>query len=83
MDGKAIEIGPGEAICIPRGVIHGFTNRESVDARFLAIATPGLFGPAYFREIGDVLAAGRPPDHAALAEVMRRHGLTPAAAAGA
>lgn len=81
--GEANEIGPGEAICIPRGVVHGFTNRGSVEAKFLAIATPGAFGPAYFREIGDVLAGGTPPDHGALAEVMHRHGLTPAAAAGA
>jgi quercetin dioxygenase-like cupin family protein len=83
VDGGAIEIGPGEAVCIPRSVVHGFTNRGSVDAKFLAIASPGAFGPAYFREIGDVLAAGGPPDHGALAEVMHRHGLTPAAPAGA
>jgi quercetin dioxygenase-like cupin family protein len=83
VDGEAIEIGPGEAVCIPRGVVHGFTNRASVDAKFLAIATPGVFGPDYFREIGDVLAAGGPPDPSALAEVMHRHGLTPAAAARA
>jgi hypothetical protein len=39
-----------------------------------------VFGPAYFREVGAVLAAaqGGPPDLAALGEVMRRHGLTPA-----
>src|SRR5690242_9667000 len=37
--GGTIEIGPGDAVCIPRGIIHGFTNRESVDATFLAIAT--------------------------------------------
>ncbi len=83
VDGEVIEIGPGEAVCIPRGSFHGFTNRGSVDAKFLAIATPGVFGPAYFREIGDVLAAGGPPDLGALAEVMHRHGLTPAAAASA
>jgi hypothetical protein len=74
---------PGEALCIPRGAVHGFTNRGSADATFLAIASPGVFGPAYFREIGEILAAGGPPDHGALADVMRRHGLTPAPAAGA
>jgi hypothetical protein len=37
-------------------------------------------GPAYFRDVAQVLAgaAGGPPDLAALAEAMRRHGLTPA-----
>ena len=67
-------------MCVARGVVHGFENRGSIDAEFLAIATPGVFGPDYFQEIADVLAAsaGGPPDLAAVAEVMRRHGLTPA-----
>jgi quercetin dioxygenase-like cupin family protein len=80
IDGDSIEIGLGDALCVPRGAIHGFENAGSVDARFLAIASPGVFGPAYFREIGEVLSAsaGGPPDLAALTEVMRRHGLTPA-----
>jgi len=65
---------------VPRGHVHGFENHGSVDASFLAIATPALFGPAYFREIGAVLAAGAggPPDLAAIGAVMHRHGLTPA-----
>lgn len=85
IDGETTEIGVGEAVCVPRGAIHGFENRGSADATFLAIASPGVFGPAYFGEIGEVLAAasGGPPDLAALAEVMRRHGLTPAPPAAA
>jgi len=80
IDGEERVIGPGQAVCIPRGAIHGFENRDAADATFLAIATPGLFGPGYFQEINEVLAtsAGGPPDLAAIAEVMRRHGLTPA-----
>jgi quercetin dioxygenase-like cupin family protein len=80
IDGETIEVGPGEAACVQRGQIHGFQNHGDDDATFLAIATPAVFGPAYFREIGEVLAAsaGGPPDLAALGEVMRRHGLTPA-----
>ena len=83
IDGEAVEVGPGEAICVQRGQIHAFDNRGTVDARFLAIATPAVFGAAYFREIGEVLSASAdgPPDLAALGEVMRRHGLTPAGAA--
>jgi quercetin dioxygenase-like cupin family protein len=77
--GQTVEVGPGEAVCVQRGQVHGFQNHGDVDATFLAIATPAVFGPAYFREIGEVLAgAGGPPDVAALGEVMRRHGLTPA-----
>jgi quercetin dioxygenase-like cupin family protein len=80
IDGRAHELGPGDSVCIRRGQVHGFENRGGVDAKFLAIATPGVFGPAYFRDIAQVLAAaaGGPPDLAALGEVMRRHGLTPA-----
>jgi len=83
VDGDVLEIGGGDSVCIPRGTVHGFTNRGSVDARFLAIATPGVFGPAYFREVADVLSAGGRPDLGAIADVMQRHGLTPAAPSGA
>lgn len=60
--------------------IHGFENGGSTGATFLAIASPGVFGPAYFQEVGEVVAAsaGGPPDYAAVAQVMLRHGLTPA-----
>jgi quercetin dioxygenase-like cupin family protein len=80
IDGETVEVGPGEAVCVRRGQIHGFENRGDIDATFLAIASPALFGPAYFREIDAVLAAGAggPPNPAAIGEVMRRHGLTPA-----
>jgi quercetin dioxygenase-like cupin family protein len=80
IDGDRVEIGPGDGVCIPRGTVHGFTNVTEDDAKFLAIATPGVFGPAYFEELGAVLAAagGGPPEHAAMAEVMHHHGLTPA-----
>jgi quercetin dioxygenase-like cupin family protein len=80
VDGETLEIRPGEALCVPRGAVHGFDNRGSEDAKFLAISSPGVMTPDYFREIRDVLAAnpGGPPDVAKVVEVMRRHGLTPA-----
>lgn len=80
IDGIKRELGPGDSACIPRGQIHGFANHGSADAKFLAIASPGVFGPEYFQEIGEVLAAaaGGPPNPAATGAVMRRHGLAPA-----
>ena len=80
LDGEQTDVGPGEVLCIPRGVVHRFDNDHEVEAKMLAIITPGILGPAYFREMAAVLedAAGGPPDPAALAEVMRRHGLSPA-----
>jgi quercetin dioxygenase-like cupin family protein len=80
VEGVETDVGPGEALLIPRGAVHRFDNTRDVDATALAIITPGILGPDYFREIAAVMdgAAGGPPDLAALAEVMRRHGLTPA-----
>jgi quercetin dioxygenase-like cupin family protein len=76
--GGPVDLNPGEALFIPRRVIHGFTNGGDVDARFLAVISPGLLGSGYFREVAGVLAGGVPPDVEMLGEVMRRHGLTPA-----
>jgi quercetin dioxygenase-like cupin family protein len=80
IEGETTELRPGDALCIPRGAVHRFDNVGSQDAKALAIVTPGILGPDYFREVGAVVnaAAGGPPDRAAVGEVMRRHGLTPA-----
>ena len=79
VEGQAHEVGSGEVLCISRGAVHQFENTGDVDARALAIVTPGILGPEYFREVAAVLdsSAGGPPDLAAIAAVMRRHGLTP------
>src|SRR5262245_41870686 len=79
VEGTAIDIGPGDALVIPRGAAHFFENRGDTDATQLAIVTPGVLGPDYFREVGAILAAaaGGPPDVVALGETMKRHGLTP------
>ena len=80
LEGTAREVGPGGVLCIPRGVVHQFANHGDLDASALAIVTPGILGPGYFREVAEILdaSAGGPPDLAAVAVVMRRHGLTPA-----
>lgn len=77
--GTRTEVGPGQVLHIPRGAVHEFGNAGSGDARALAVVTPGILGPSYFRDAADVItaAAGGPPDPAAMADVMRRHGLTP------
>jgi len=79
VDGVAIDVGPGQALCIPRGAVHRFENNGSRDAKALCVISPAAIGPVYFRETGAVInaAAGGPPDKARLMEIMRRHGLTP------
>ncbi len=79
VDGETRDLGVGEALCIRRGQVHEFVNRGRDDARFLSVATPGVFGPAYFLDIRAVLTAGGPPDVGAIIQVMRRHGLSPVA----
>jgi quercetin dioxygenase-like cupin family protein len=80
IDGEPIDVGPGEILCIRRGAVHHFDNVHDADAKVLAVVTPGVLGPDYFRDVAAVLeaAAGGPPDLTAIAAVMRRHGLTPA-----
>jgi quercetin dioxygenase-like cupin family protein len=81
VDGKPIDVGPGQALCIPRGAVHRFDNNGAVDAKVVCLISPAAIGPDYFRESAEVInaAAGGPPDHAKMAAIMRRHGLTPAA----
>lgn len=85
VDGVPIEVGPGQALCIPRGAVHRFDNDGGVDAKALCLITPAAIGPLFFRESAELLgaAAGGPPDRAKMVEVMRRHGLTPAPAPAA
>lgn len=80
VDGKGIDVGPGQALCIPRGAVHRFDNHGSQDVKALCVITPAAIGPQYFLESAAVInaAAGGPPDRVKMAEIMRRHGLTPA-----
>ena len=78
VDGEETAVGPGDTLCIKRGQVHAFLA-DDADVSFLAIATPGVFGPDYFLEIADIVAAAAagPPDPRAMVAVMLRHGLTP------
>lgn len=80
IDGTRIDVGPGQALCIPRGAVHRFDNHGSQDVKALCAITPAAIGPQFFRESAEVInaAAGGPPDRVKMADIMRRHGLTPA-----
>jgi quercetin dioxygenase-like cupin family protein len=81
VDGTPIEVGPGQTLCIPRGAVHRFDNMSGADVKQLAVITPAIMGPAYFREAAEVIGAagGGPPDRAKMADVFKRHGMTVAA----
>ena len=78
VEGKAIDIAPGETCFIPRGAVHGFDNLKQTDAKGLAVITPALLGPIFFKEVAEIVNAGGPPDLEKLKLVMAKHGLIPA-----
>ncbi len=80
IEGAPVAVGPGDVVCIRRGVVHRFDNHADVDATVLAIVSPGVLGPDYFRELAAVVRAATdgPPDPSEIVAVMLRHGLTPA-----
>lgn len=80
VDRKTLAVGPGQAVCIPRGAVHRFDNDTAEDVKTLCVITPAALGPQYFREIAELLqaAAGGAPDKAKALEIMLRHGLKPA-----
>jgi quercetin dioxygenase-like cupin family protein len=79
IDGQDVPLGPGQSVFIRRGVVHAFRNDTTEAARCLCLLTPGLLGPAYFRDIATLLAAPT-PDLAAMKATMLRYGLVPVAA---
>ena len=78
VEGKAVDIGPGESCFIPRGVVHGFNNLKQTNAKALAVATPALIGPDFFKETAAIVNAGGPPNIEKLKAVLAKHGLKPA-----
>ena len=78
VNGTPIEVGPGQALCIPRGAVHRFDNFGSEDVKQLVIISPAIMGPAYFREAAEVIGAakGSPPDPVKMMSIFRRHGMT-------
>ena len=80
VEGHVHNVGPGQVLCIPRGAVHRFDNTSRADSTMLAVVTPGVLSPDYFRELAALVGAtaGGPPNMTAIAAVMRRHGLTPA-----
>lgn len=80
VDGTPIEVGPGQALCIPRGAAHRFDNFGNEDVVQLAVISPAIMGPAYFREAAEVIsAAAGPPSPQTMIDLFRRHGMTIAA----
>jgi quercetin dioxygenase-like cupin family protein len=75
VEGKTVDIAPGESCFVPRGAVHGFNNLRQSDVKALAVVTPALLGPDFFKEAAAIVNAGGPPDTKKLNAVMAKHGL--------
>ena len=67
----------GQAVFVPRGIVHGFKNEHNGDARVVVTLTPGSIGKGYFEEVAAAVNAGGPPDMAKVKAIMERWGLVP------
>jgi quercetin dioxygenase-like cupin family protein len=45
VDGRPIEVGPGQALCIPRGVVHRFDNLGRENVKQVCVITPAVARP--------------------------------------
>src|SRR3974390_278146 len=62
VEGKPVDIGPGESCFIRRWAVHGFNNLTQTNVKALAIITPALLGPDFFKEAAVIVNAGGAPD---------------------
>ena len=77
LDGKKIEITPGESCFIPRNVIHHIANNTNETVKALGLMTPALIGINYFKEISALLDAGTIPDIKKIHKTMLENDTVP------
>lgn len=84
-DGTTAEVGPGDAVFLPRGVPHTYCNVGSTPGRFWVVANPSGF-EHFYEAFSQVCARDGGPDPAEAVAVAAEHGITlllPAASAAA
>ena len=79
VNGTPHDVGPGETFFIPRGAVHGFNNLGQTDTKTLAVVTPALIGPEFFKEVAALVNVDGPPDMEKIKTIYRKYGLKPAA----
>jgi quercetin dioxygenase-like cupin family protein len=73
----AHEAPAGTLVMVPPGAPHTFANLTGEPAVMVNTFTPDLY-VGYFRDLRDMIAAGRPATPAAIAEVMSAYATEPA-----
>lgn len=79
------EVGPGDAVFLPRGVPHTYCNVGSTPGRFWVVANPAGF-EHFYEAFSQVCARPGGPDPAEAVAIAAEHGITlliPSAAVGA
>jgi len=77
LDGKVIDLAPGDSVLIQRGAVHQIASKTKQTIEFLCEIRPGMFGYEYFRDIAAVVNVKGPPDIERFKSIMRSHGLVP------
>ncbi len=72
---EVLVAGPGDLVRKPRALPHAFWNAGDEPTRVLELISPAGF-ERYFEEIAALLAAGPPPDVAAIGALRARYGLS-------
>ncbi|MFE7779001.1 cupin domain-containing protein [Streptomyces sp. NPDC057445] len=70
---RTVRAGTGTVIVVPPGCPHAFANRTDEPAKVFFQASPPPDHEQYFEELLDILDAGGPPDHAAIAALRARY----------
>ena len=68
------DLGPGDRMHTPRGVVHAFSNPHEAAAKALIMLTPDI-GAQYFRDVAEIAGAAGGPDPAKMAAMMTKYGL--------
>ena len=68
------DLGVGDRMHTPRGVVHAFSNPHDQPAKALIMLTPDI-GAQYFRDIAEIAGAAGGPDPAKMAAMMGKYGL--------
>jgi mannose-6-phosphate isomerase-like protein (cupin superfamily) len=71
------DAGPGTLVMIPTGAPHTFENAGEHPATVINTFTPDLY-VQYFRDLRDMIAAGRPQTVETVVPVMARYATEPA-----
>jgi mannose-6-phosphate isomerase-like protein (cupin superfamily) len=74
---RIVHVGPGSCVFVPKGMAHRFSNPSKGVVRWLQVDSIGG-RELMFKELGEAMPEGAPPDRARMLEIMKRHDARPA-----